>query len=431
MENDPVKQYNKKIFSKLFESDNDQDEKLYKNTLLEFDDENQNHNKYFDEDNPELNIKEFTHDSLLKRVAMEDYILFPPKNEPIQIIEDGNLIEKEEPEKLSEEEVDFLQKINRINYLTFSPFGESFFPKKKNNEINSTKINEENNGSENSFLNNNIEKKNESKLLDILDFEYDNYVINNDLLFNISMGYIDINKLKKDNAVSTENFVSKNERMNKAKKKERILAKMRSENLDKSEFKYEVLFKQDLYDSLQSYAIKYKNNEYFIDTIKAFYKDMNLLKKLERNSEKNKLLIKWEKEFKDKNLKYNLYIQKKERTKRKQIKLKKEMEQKMKDEKIKNIEQQKKLETELNKIRIKAMRRNSVYYDRKNFGNKSIESSSSNTYRNKILNDNKNSDERKGKVKRIKTISYKKKDNDKSNRISWKKQNNDYAFGNL
>ncbi len=34
MENDPVKQYNKKIFSKLFESNNDQDEKLYKNTLL-------------------------------------------------------------------------------------------------------------------------------------------------------------------------------------------------------------------------------------------------------------------------------------------------------------------------------------------------------------------------------------------------------------
>ena len=206
---------------------------------------------------------------------------------------------------------------------------------------------------------------------------------------------------------------------------------MRSENLDKSEFKYEVIFKQDLYDSLQRFAIKYKNNEYFIDVIKEFYKDMNLLKKMERNSEKNKILLKWEKEFKDKNLKYNLYIQKKERTERKQIKLKKEMEQKMKDEKIKNIEQQKKLETELNKIRIKAMRRNSVYYDRKNFGNKSIESSSSNTYRNKILNDNKSSVDRKGKVKRIKTISYRKNGEDKSNRISWNKQNNDYAVGNL
>ena len=430
MENDPVKQYNKKIFSKLFESNNDPDEKLYKNTLLEFDEENQK--KYIDENNPELNIKEFTHDSLLKRVAMEDYILFPPKNEPIQIIEDGNLIEKEEPEKLFEEEVDFLQKINRINYLTFSPFGESFFPhKNNNNELNNNKTNEENNESENSFINNNIENKKENKLLDILDFEYDNYVINNDLLFNISMGYIDINKLKKGNAVSSDNFVSKNERINKVKKKERILAKMRSENLDKSEFKYEVIFKQDLYDSLQRFSIKYKNNEYFIDVIKEFYKDMNLLKKLERNSEKNKILLKWEKEFKDKNLKYNLYIQKKERTERKQIKLKKEMEQKMKDEKIKNIEQQKKLETELNKIRIKAMRRNSVYYDRKNLGNKSIESSSSKTYRNKILNDNKSSIDRKGKVKRIKTISYRKNGEDKSNRISWNKQNNDYAFGNL
>ena len=62
--------------------------------------------------------------------------------------------------------------------------------------------------------------------------------------------------------------------------------------------------------------------------------------------------------------------------------------------------EQKKLETELNKIRIKAMRRNSVYFDRKNFGNKSIESSSSNTYVNKILNDNKSSIERKRKRSR-------------------------------
>ena len=126
MENDPLNLYNKKVFSKLFESSSDDsNEKLYKNTLLEFDEENQQ--KDLDENNPELNIKKFTHNSLLKRVSMEDYILFPTKNDPLIIIEEGNVIEKEEPEKLYEDEVDFLQKINKINYLTFSPFGDSFF----------------------------------------------------------------------------------------------------------------------------------------------------------------------------------------------------------------------------------------------------------------------------------------------------------------
>ena len=183
MENDPLNQYNKKVFSKLFESNNDPDEKLYKNTLLEFDKEKQD----LSENNSEFNIKEFTHNSLLKRISMEDYILFPPKSESIPKVEEGNIIEKEEPEKLFEEEVDFLQKINRINYLTFSPFGENFFPNKKKKDNN-----------ENSLMENSKNKKNENKLLDLLDFEYDNYVINNDLLFNISMGYIDIKKLKKE-----------------------------------------------------------------------------------------------------------------------------------------------------------------------------------------------------------------------------------------
>ena len=90
MENDPLNQYNKKIFSKLFESKNDQDEKLYKNTFLEFDEKKQDLN----ENISNLNLKELTHNSLLKRISMEDYILFPPKNESNLKLEEGNLIEK-------------------------------------------------------------------------------------------------------------------------------------------------------------------------------------------------------------------------------------------------------------------------------------------------------------------------------------------------
>ena len=278
MEKDPLKLYNKKIFSKLFESSNkDSNEKLYKNTLLEFSEEIPK--KDLDEENIELNIKEFTHNSLLKRVSMEDYILFPPKNDPVLIMEDGNLIEKQQPEKLFENEVDFLQKINKINYLTFSPFGSSFLPQEKNNVSNNDITEEENKEK------NNINKTNEEKMLNILDFEYDNYVINNDLLFNISMGYIDINKLKKENAVNKENFVSKNQRINQENKKNRIIAKMNSENSEQSKNKYEVSFKQDLYETLQRFAVKYKNNDYFKECINEFNEDMISLNEMGKNSE--------------------------------------------------------------------------------------------------------------------------------------------------
>ena len=424
MENDPLKLYNKKIFSKLFESSSkDSNEKLYKNTLLEFSEEIPK--KDLDEENIESNIKEFTHNSLLKRVAMEDYILFPPKNEAVLIMEEGNLIEKQEPEKLFENEVDFLQKINKINYLTFSPFGSSFFPKEKNN-INDTNTIEEENKEKN-----NINKTKEEKMLDILDFEYDNYIINNDLLFNISMGYIDINKLKKESVVSKENFVSKNQRLNQEKKKNRMLAKINADNSDKNKNKYEVLFKQDLYETLQRFATKYKNNNFFKECINEFIDDMNNLKELEKNSEKNKVLLRWEKEFKDKQMKYNLFLQKKERRERKQMQIKKEQEIKMKYEKLKNEEQQKKLETQLNMIKNKIKKRNSVYTNKRQ-NLKSVDSSSSNTYRYKNTIDNKNFFVKKNKAKRIKTVSYKhNKDEPKTDRINWNKTKSDYAFGNL
>ena len=424
MENDPLKLYNKKIFSKLFESSNkDSNEKLYKNTLLEFSEEIPK--KDLDEENIESNIKEFTHNSLLKRVALEDYILFPPKNDAVLIMEEGNLIEKQEPEKLFENEVDFLQKINKINYLTFSPFGSSFFPQEKNNINNNNTIEEDNKEK------NNINKTKEEKMLDILDFEYDNYIINNDLLFNISMGYIDINKLKKESVVSKENFVSKNQRLNQEKKKTRMLAKMNLDNTEKTKNKFEVLFKQDLYETLQRFAIKYKNIDYFKESINEFNDDMNSLKEMEKNSEKNKVLLRWEKEFKDKQMKYNLFLQKKERRERKQMQIKKEQEIKMKYEKLKNSEQQKKIETQLNMIKNKIKKRNSAYMNKRQ-NMKSVDSSSSNTYRYKNTIDNKNFHVNKNRAKRIKTVSYKhKKDEPKTDRINWNKTKSDYAFGNL
>ena len=263
-------------------------------------------------------------------------------------------------------------------------------------------------------------------MLDILDFEYDNYEINNDLLFNISMGYIDIDKLKKENVVNSDHFISKNERKNKEKRRASILNKIKLENLDKNAFRYEVTFKQDLFDSLQRFVFKYKNEEFFNKILIDFNNDMELLKDMEKNSEKNRLLLKWEKEFKNQQIKYNLFKQKKERKERKQIKLQKEMEQKMNNEKIKNDEEQKKFENELNKLRIKCIRKNSIYSQKK-VSTRSVDSSSSYTNRHKI-----SSGEKLKKSKRYGTAnSGRKKTEYKNDRINWNKQKSNYAFENF
>ena len=90
----------------------------------------------------------------------------------------------------------------------------------------------------------------------------------------------------------------------------------------------------------------------------------------------------------------------------------------------------KKIKNELNKIRIKAIRRNSVY-TQKRLGNKSVESSSSNANKKKNTIDFRNSEQKKTNAKRIRTVSYRKNGEDKGSRINWNKQSNDYAFGNI
>ena len=413
MENDPLKLYNKKTYIKLFESSNDSNDKLYKNTLLDFGDEFAKKN--IDETNTESNIKEYTHNSLINRISMEDYYLFPPKVESLLIMEDGNLKEKQEPEKLNENETEFLQKINQLNYLTFSPFGESFFPHKK-----------EKNSNNSSNSDNNIEKnKKEEKMLDILDFDYENYLLNNDLLFNISMGYIDIKKLKKENIVTNDFLTNKKEKINQEEKKTRIMAKIKKENPTKPQYKYEVPFKQNLFDQLQNFAYRYKNEEFFMKMINEFNTDMSVMTKLEKNSEKNRLLLKWENEFKEKRIKYNLYLQKKERMEKKEIKLQKEKEQELYIEQKKIDEQQKILESELNKLRNKVKKRN-LLNSQQRHGIKSVESSSSCTNKYKSINGTEKNTKHK---KKLRTVSSKgNKDGIQNERINKNNKKNKNEF---
>ena len=345
MEDEIYKSQKEKYFIKMFEYQKDNEEKLYKNSLFEFSEEI---NKKKD-----TNIKELTHDSLLRRIALEDYTLFPQKNDSLLITEDENLIGKEDPEKLYEEEVNYLRNINQINYLTFSPFADSFFPyKSKIEKFNHDKE------KENSFdekLNEDTSDINdkENKILNIIDFDYNNYEINNDLLFNISLGFVDMNKLKLENVVSSDAFVPRSERFNNGRKLVNKFVRKKTID-DKNIFEYDVEFKSELMENILKFVNKNEHTEFFNKTINNFYKEYTQIEHMNKNIEKNKLLLKWDKIFKERQKLYKNYLielEKKERQKRKQQKLQKEIDEKIHKEKLKQYEKEKEFENELKKIR--------------------------------------------------------------------------------
>ena len=340
-----------KIFMKMFETQKDTDEKMYKNSLFELRDEIKG--------KKDSNIKELTHDSLLRRMSMENYSLFPPKNDSLLITDDENLIGKEDPEKLYEEEVNYLRSINQINYLTFSPFGDSFFPYKYKNKNNNDKQN-----SYDEKLNEDACDSNdrENEILNIIDFDYNNYEINNDLLFNISMGFVDINKLKHENVVSSENFIPRSERFANNTQLKNSSIRTKSQHVKKSVdniYNKNIEFKVDLMNKLVRFVKDNENVEFYTSTINNFYKELNIITSLTKNNEKNKLLLKWEKIFIERQKLYQKYLidqQDKERKKRKNERMRKDMEKKIEEEKMLKIRQEKKFEEELEKIRKKGLK---------------------------------------------------------------------------
>lgn len=191
---------NDQLLKNLFDYSEQTDEKIFKNDLFTPSTEEEELSK-----NGEKSQTEIIRDKVLKKLSLEEYTLFPPKNDSILINDNETGKEKEDQEKIFEDEIDHLRNLHRLNYLTFSPFGISFFP-----NLNSITHQDEEKNKNNYNEEEKIEKEN--KILNILDFDYNNYEINNDLLFNISMGFIDIDKLKHENVVSSENFIPRSER---------------------------------------------------------------------------------------------------------------------------------------------------------------------------------------------------------------------------
>ena len=305
---------NDELFKNLFEYNEEEDEKLYKNNLFVLKEEIEKQNV--------TNYTQFIHDTILNRISLEDYSTFSPKTE-----NDNTEQNKEDTEKLSEEEINHLKTVHRLNYLTFSPFGTSFFPNlnaiSNDNENDKNEINLNNNvipeeEVEKNYKNNNVGKEN--KILDVLDFDYNNYEITNDLLFNISMGFIDIDKLKHENAVTKENFVPRSERMNSMKEINKKNIKERKdstenyemeeikEKKEKRESSHDVELKKDLMKKLINFVKENEDKEFYSNSINTFYKDLNSLSNNSKNSEKNKLLMKWDKIFTTKINQYDLYL---------------------------------------------------------------------------------------------------------------------------
>ena len=150
------------FINNLFEKkEKDQNEQLYKNEFYILEEEIKSKKNQ--------NSLQFMHDILLNKLMLEDYVPFPPKNdEPIIVNNQKEEKKKEDDQdKLIEEENEFLRSLHKINYLTFSPFGLSFF---------------EDNGKDKSNVNEDLAKEKEEKILHMIDFNYDNFEVTNDLL---------------------------------------------------------------------------------------------------------------------------------------------------------------------------------------------------------------------------------------------------------
>ena len=178
------------------------------------------------------------------------------------------------------------------------------------------------------------------------------------------MGFIDINRLKHENVVSSEDFIPRSQRFMadkqirnskksapKPKPKEESPKKTVENILNKG-----IEFKGDLMNKLVHFVKSHEHVEFYTTTINNFYKELNVMNNLNKISEKNKLLIKWEKIFIERQKLYKKYLfdqQEKERRKRKEENINKIIEQQIEEKKIYNLKQEKQFEEELEKIRIK------------------------------------------------------------------------------
>ena len=289
-------------FEKLFDNaEKDQIGDLYKKELYIMK-EDLDKNKY------KTTLK-LMHDTLLQKFMCEDYTEFIPKNEVAQLIypaekkglnnNNNNNNNSKNPKKEDGvdkellEEYEYLKELYRINYLTFSPFALEYFekindpnkssPSNKNNNDNANKDNNINDKKE--FTEEQKEK--DEKLLKLLNFDYNSYELNNDLLFNISQGFIDISKLKESNLKHSEKANLNNSRDS-----------LDSSKNDEDElFEYDEELDHELIEKTMKFVTAFEKNLILKRAIVKFKDELSRLPPKCKNKIKNEFYKSWDAEF--------------------------------------------------------------------------------------------------------------------------------------
>ena len=282
------------FINNLFEKkEKDQNEQLYKNEFYILEEEIKSKKNQ--------NSLQFMHDILLNKLMLEDYVPFPPKNdEPIIVNNQKEEKKKEDDQdKLIEEENEFLRSLHKINYLTFSPFGLSFF---------------EDTGKDKSNINDDLAKEKEEKILHMIDFNYDNFEVTNDLLLNICQGFVDINKLKEENLIRNKEKEKEKEKQKELELANNLMIKEETKQIESPKIEKVVLDKYE---------------QEFINEVKAklnipFYKDFLIPCKEEFDEAKDKLerklvMTNWRQKLREKDNDYDIYLKEMEEKKRKEM----------------------------------------------------------------------------------------------------------------
>ena len=289
-------------FQKLFENgEKEQNGDLYKKELYIMKEDLES-NQY------KTKLK-LMHDALLQKFMCEEYTEFIPKNEVAQLIypsdkkeaknssNDNKSTNKEDGvDKELLEEYEYLKELYRLNYLTFSPFALDRFDKMVNPNNKEEVVKEE--------------QDEENKLMKILNFDYNSYEFNNDLLFNISQGFIDVSKLKESNIKEVDKSNKENSESDTSKNEDEDTYEV-DEDLDhlliEKTTKFVKNYEKNLFlkraivrfkDELTKLPVKCKNKvknefyKYWNDEFTKLEKDNERLMKRREDEKKNQQLLK-------------------------------------------------------------------------------------------------------------------------------------------
>jgi hypothetical protein len=259
------------------------------------------------------------------------------------------------------------------------------------------------------------------------------------------MGFIDMSKLKKENAVSSDEFVPRSERFNNGRKLTNKFVRKKKEE-DKKIFEYDVEFKSDLMESILKFVNKNENIEFFKKTINNFYKEYTQLENMNKNIEKNELLLKWDKIFRERQKMYASYLkelEKKEREKRRQQRIQKKNDEKLLREKMKQFEKDEEFKNELKKIRKKGLELQEKNKDKRSSLMDHPKKRMNLYLRYSFLDDNDNlafirnrndsiynANKINARRRRGQTV-YQKMRGSEEERVGWLKSKKDYLFYNL